>query len=167
MIMNRFARCIMIGLMLLLAFGPTATASAGGKPVRIRIPFGPPSTVSGVCEFDVTWEALSDNMYLTIFTEEDATRFLITGVLMSRFTNVITGKSVDLNTSAQMTQVVYNDGYFESTLEGPFIGAWDFPGNPPFAYVKGRQFERYDPEGNLIKATQSGQVQDVCAMLSN
>jgi len=144
-----------------------ATASAEGKPIRERAPFGPPFTISGKCEFDVSWEALSDNMYLTIFTEKNATRYLITGVLMSRFTNLATGQSVDLNTSAQWTQVVYNDGSWESTLQGPFIGAWDFPGNPLIAYVQGQQFERYDTTGALIEWKQTGQVQDVCAMLSN
>ncbi len=66
---HRFVRWTLISLALLLAFGPVAAASAEGKPIRERAPFGPPFTISGKCEFDVSWEALSDNMYLTIFTE--------------------------------------------------------------------------------------------------
>jgi hypothetical protein len=156
------------GIVIVLAFGlvitPVIAVAAEGNPVRVRAPFIP-FTVTGACDFDVYWDALMDKGYFTIITEKDATRYLLTGVFKSRLTNLVTGKSVDLITSAQMTQVFYNDGSFEVILQGPFIGWFGFPSNPPLAYVKGRQSLRYDAAGNIVAATQTGLVQDVCGML--
>jgi hypothetical protein len=159
-----FVRSIVIALAVWLALASVVAVAAEGKPVRVRAPFVP-FTVTGACEFDVYWDALMDKGYFTIITEKDATRYLLTGVFKSRLTNQVTGKSVDLITSAQMTQLFYNDGSFEVILQGPFIGWFGFPGNPPLAYVKGRQSLRYDAAGNVVAATQSGPVQDVCTML--
>ena len=41
----------------------------------------------------------------------------------------------------------------------PFIG--------PLAYIKGRQVVRYDPEGNLVEASQSGKVEYLCLILTD
>jgi len=159
-------RVIAIVLACGLALTTVIAVTAKGQPVRVRAPFVP-FIVTGACEFDVYWDALADKGYFTIITEPDATRYLLTGIFKSRFTNLTTGKSVDLTTSAQMTQVFYDDGSFEVVLHGPFIGWFGYPGNPPLAYVKGLQSLRYDAAGNLLTATQSGPVQDVCALLAD
>jgi hypothetical protein len=161
---KHLVRGIVITLAVGLALASVMAVSAEGKPVRVRAPFVP-FTVSGACEFDVYWDALVDKGYFTIITEPAATRYLLTGIFKSRFTNLVTGKSVDLTTSAQMTQVFYDDGSFEVVMQGPFIGWFGYPGNPPLAYVKGRQSLRYDAAGNIVAATQNGLVQDVCVML--
>ena len=167
MITNRFTRGILIGLALLLAFAPFATAYAVGKPIRSRAPFGPPFTIADKpCQtFDVRWEALSDNSYLTIFTEKTATRYTVTGVLKSRLTNETTGKSIELNTSCRLVERDYEDGSWTFACDGPSVWA-NWPGLPALAYTRGNVSFTYDADGNLVKAVRTGLVQDLCAALA-
>jgi hypothetical protein len=153
-------------LFLLLLLAPAAAVSAIGKPIHTQAPFVA-FTVTDACEFDVYWEPLADNGHFTIITARDATRYILTGTLKSRLTNVETGKFVERNTSAQFTQTFFNDGSYQAVSHGPFIGWFGFPGNPPLTYNKGRQLVKYDAEGNLIEAVQSGKVEDLCLTLSD
>jgi hypothetical protein len=153
------------GLVLFLVLTPATTASAEGKPIRTQMPFVA-ITITDTCAFDVFWEPLADNGYLTIFETKDGSRLLVTGVLKSRFTNVDTGKSVDRITSAQLTEVLYPDGSFQIKVQGPFIGLTGFPGNPPLVYIKGQQMVKYDADGSLIDYSQNGKVEDLCLTLA-
>ena len=162
---SRYTRVVMFGLAFALAMVPVGAASAGGGPVRVRAPFVP-FTISGICPFDVYWEALADKGYYKIFTDPTETRYLLTGVLKSRFTNLQTGKSVDLNNSSQYTQVFYADGSATFTSSGPAIWfGFAGPGLPPLAYVRGHVEVKLDAAGNLVSTVVTGNVQDLCQTL--
>ncbi len=132
----------------MLILAPAAAVSAVGKPFHTEAPFVA-FTVTNTCEFDVYWEQLADNGYFII----------IIGILKSLLTYVETGKFVDHNISAQFTQTSFNDGSYQAVSHDPFIG--------PLAYIKGRQVVRYDPEGNLVEASQSGKVEYLCLILTD
>jgi hypothetical protein len=112
------------------------------------------------------WEALADKGYYTIHTDQDATRYILTGVLKSRFTNLQTGKSVDLSNSSQYAQVFFDDGSATFTSNGPAIW-FGVPSIAPLAYVRGRVSLTFDPAGNLVETFVTGNVQDLCETLGN
>jgi hypothetical protein len=166
MMTKHFLRFLLVGLALLLALAPATGVSAQGKPIRTSAPFVA-ITITDTCAFNVFWEPLQDNGYMTIFEDKSGTRIMVTGVLKSRFTNLDTGKSVDRITSAQFTEWLYPDGSFKVKIQGPLIGWTGLPGNPPLAYVKGQQMVKYDADGNLVEYSQSGLVEDLCLTLTD
>ncbi len=162
---SRHVQVFIIALVCVLAFGPVGAASAGGGPVRVRAPFIP-FTISGVCTFDVYWEALADNGYYKIFTDQDATRYILTGVLKSRLTNLQTGQSVDLANNSRYAQVFYNDGASSFTSNGPAIW-FGMPGLEALMYVRGKVSFEFDLAGNLIKSVVKGNVENLCETLGD
>jgi hypothetical protein len=166
MVKTRLFRYILIGLILFLALAPATTAFAQGKPIRTQFPFAA-FTVQDACKFDVRWEPLVDKTYLTVFNDKDGPRYIYTGNMKTRMTNLDTGKTVDINIAGKMTEVYDPDGSYKVTISGPFIGWFGFPGNPPLAYIHGQQVLKYDPDGNLIQFNQSGKVTDLCNLLAD
>ncbi len=164
MLPSRFVRWMLISLALVLAFAPFATASAQGRPTRIPWPFEP-WTSRGVCTgFDVYWGKTADKGYMTIFTEKDASRYVITGVLKLTPTNTTTGKSISVVNSAQATEVDYADGSWTFDVYGP--STWvQSPGLPALAYVKGHVSVTGDANG-ILTFQHTGYVQDLCAALA-
>jgi hypothetical protein len=165
MMTNRLTRVLVIVVALALSAMPVGTAAAGDGPIRVRAPFVP-FTISGLCDFDVFWEALADKGYYTIHTDQDATRYILTGVLKSRLTNLQTGKYVDLSNSSNYTQVYYDDGSASFTSSGPAIW-FEVPGIASLAYVRGRVSLAFDPYGNLVATSVAGIVEDLCVTLGD
>jgi hypothetical protein len=91
---------------------------------------------------------------------------LATGNFVTRMTNTSTGKSITINISGPGRFIIHPDGSF--TLEA--TGRW-FLGlieNAPFtAFISsGRVVISFAPDGTGTLVSQSGPVEDVCALLS-
>jgi hypothetical protein len=78
----------------------------------------------------------ADKGYMTIFTRKGATRYVSTGVLKLTLTNSTTGKSIEVVSPAQVTEVVYADGTWTFVVHCPSTRVLA-PGLPAPAYVKG------------------------------
>jgi len=167
MLPNRFVRCILISLTLILAVAPFATVSAEGKPLHFPLYFTSPTTVTGVCPFDVLLESTMDKGHMSVHTEDGTTRSILSGVLKLKITNLANEKSMEWNNPAQCTFVNNSDGSGSTSCHGP--SSWWPPmpevGLPPFAFVKGTVSFSWDAKGKLTDYKVVGTVLDVCVAL--
>jgi hypothetical protein len=156
---------------------PTAPAleanpqiSAIGKPTRSPLPDSDPFQIPAgeACSFGVFVETIVNNQVVTTFPPEpngDIVQ-LATGDFVTRMTNTSTGKSITINISGPGHVTIHPDG--SATLEA--TGRW-FLGlieNAPFtAFISsGRVVISFAPDGTGTLVSQSGHVEDVCALLS-
>jgi hypothetical protein len=146
-------------------------ARAADKPQKFPLPAGPGSLPAAVCGFPVDFVPLQNNEYGKVFSNGV---FAVNGVFKMRYTNAVSGKSVDLNISGGGTIVDLGDGTLRLSGHGP-AGVFFFPGEvAPGApggifLVHGQFSELIDAAtGAPIPGTFTtiGRVQDVCAMLS-
>jgi hypothetical protein len=180
--MSHPARFLVVGGLLVMLGGcsdtePTAPAlganppriSAIGKPTRSPLPAGDFEAPAGLfCSFGVLVETIRNNQILTTFPPEpngDIVQ-LATGNFVTRLTNTSTGKSITINISGPGRFTIHTDGSF--TLEA--TGRW-FLGlieNAPFtAFISsGRVVISFAPDGTGTLVSQSGHMEDVCALLS-
>jgi hypothetical protein len=135
---------------------PVALAS---KPSRVYSPFSNDS-FPGVCSFTVDREILTDNSYLTTFS--DGTQ-RYTGTFKERLINETSGKYIDFNGSGPVILVYNADGTVTETDFGP-----QFERPPGQLLLTTGQFVwTYDSAFNVLSATQiNGTSRDVCALLS-
>lgn len=159
-----------------LASAPVSASSqvATGKPVREPVPdsfyeFAAPA--GQACSFAVTGKAVVNRFVTTTFPAEangDVVQ-LATGHLVFRFTNVASGKSVDLNISGPGKATFHPDG--SMTQEATGVWYWLFPGgtNLPDGLTlflsRGRLVVETSPTGERTIASQVGNVEDLCGML--
>ncbi len=145
-------------LMLIVATTSTSVALAS-KPTRVFSPFSNDS-FSGVCSFTVAREILTNNSYLTTFS--DGTQ-LYTGTFKERLINETTRKYIDFNGSGPIILVYNADGTVTETDFGPQFE------RPPgqLLLTTGRYVWTYDSAFDVLSAQQiSGTSRDVCALLS-
>jgi hypothetical protein len=180
--MSHPARFLVVGVLLVTLGGcsdtaPTAPAhganpprlSAIGKPSRSPLPAGDFEAPAGLfCSFGVLVETIVNNQVLTTFPQESNGDIvqLATGAFVTRLTNTSTGESITVNISGPGRFTTHPDG--SATLE--FSGRWflAFLENAPAkAFISsGRVVASAAPGGPVTIVSQSGQVEDVCALLS-
>jgi hypothetical protein len=160
-----------LAMLALLLFGQVQTVAAVA-PIREPLPAGS-FTISGVCDFDVSIEVLTNNEYFTTFTDQsgNVTMQLITGALKLRLTNVSTGESIDLNVPGPGRILPHGDNSSTWMAQGPwlwFLLPGDLPGfEPRLFYISGRVVAEFDAGGNLVQLTVvGGHLVDLCAELS-
>jgi hypothetical protein len=112
-----------------------------------------------VCSFTVAREILTNNSYLTTFS--DGTQ-LYTGTFKERIINETTGRYIDFNGSGPIILVYNPDGTVTETDFGPQFE------RPPgqLLLTTGQYVWTYDSAFNVLSAQQrSGTSRDVCALL--
>jgi hypothetical protein len=123
-----------------------------------------------VCDFRLHLEPVVNNEYSLTFPAEanGDVRQIVDGHLVTRFTNLDTGKSIDLNTSAKATLVFHEDGFTSIETSGPqVIIILAIGGRVPAAYVLyGHGVFTQFPNGFLDIVSQTGTQFDICAALS-
>ena len=180
--MSHPARFLVVGGLLVMLGGcadtePTAPAlganpsriSASGKPTRSPLPAGDFEAPAGLlCSFGVLSEPVVNNQVVKTFPPEpngDIVQ-LATGAFVTRLTNTSTGKSITVNISGPGRFTIHPDG--SATLEAS--GRWFFAmiENAPFsAFISsGHAVLSLGSEGTVTLVSQSGRVEDVCALLS-
>jgi hypothetical protein len=180
--MSHPVRFLVVGGLLVMSgacsdTAPTAPAleanpriSAIGKPTRSPLPTGEDFEIPAgvVCSFGVFVETIVNNQVVKTFPPEpngDIVQ-LATGNFVTRMTNTSTSKSITINISGPGRFTLHPDGSF--TLEA--TGRW-FLGlieNAPFtAFISsGRVVISFAPDGTGTLVSQSGHVEDICALLS-
>jgi hypothetical protein len=185
--MSHPMRFLVLGGVIILAAcadtAPTAPALAGdaavlarkvssqarGKPTRSPLPAGRFEAPAGLfCSFGVLSEPVVNNQVVKTFSPKpngDIVQ-LATGAFVTRLTNTSTGKSITVNTSGPGRFTIHPDG--SATLEAS--GRWFFAviENAPFnAFISsGHAVLSIAPDGTVTLVSQSGHVEDVCALLS-
>jgi hypothetical protein len=148
---------------------PMAIGQARGKPTRSPLPAGPFEAPAGLfCSFGVLSEPVVNNQVLKTFPPEpngDIVQ-IATGAFVARLTNTSTGKSITVNISGPGRFTIHPDG--SVTLEAS--GRWFFAAieNAPFsAFISsGHAVLSIGSDGTVTLVSQSGHVEDVCALLS-
>ncbi len=151
-----------------VALGPAASAS---KPLRFPAPIGNSDTFPAgtACPFTLQADLVGGNRVFTIF---DDGRFHATGRHLDLFTNVDSGTSIRLDMQGSFDAVPTADG---SIIRGSGINSFVFfPGDAgPGDTQTGRTYlftgtfvATSDSSGAITTFTSTGQVQDVCALLT-
>jgi hypothetical protein len=148
---------------------PMVIGQARGKPTRSPLPAGPFEAPAGLfCSFGVLSEPVVNNQVVKTFPPEpngDIVQ-LATGAFVARLTNTSTGKSITVNISGPGRITIHPDG--SVIIEAS--GRWFFAAieNAPFsAFISsGRAVLSIAPDGTATLVSQSGHVEDVCALLS-
>ena len=133
---------------------------------------GGPFTLTGVCPFGIYEEPTGNKEKVATFYNQtgDITFQVITGVNKWRFTNVSTGKVLDVNASGP-GRLFVEPG---SDLVLAETGGVSFffipnppPGMPTFSLTRGRVVAELDPTTFIVTnlVAQQGTVQDICALL--
>ena len=144
--------------------------SAIGKPTRSPLPDAPPfEAPPGLwCSFGVFVEDVVNNQVVKTFPPEpngDIVQ-LATGAYVTRVTNTSTGKSITVNISGPGRFTIHPDG--SATLEA--TGRWflaEIENAPATAFISsGRVVISFAPDGLATLVSQSGKVEDICALLS-
>ena len=147
---------VLLGLLTLTV--TTSSVASASQPSRVYAPFSNAS-FSGVCSFTVDRVVLSQNSYLTTYS--DGTQ-RYTGTFRERIINDSTGKYIDFNGSGPVLLVYNADGTVTETDYGPQFE------RPPgqLLLTTGKYVYTYDSNFNVLSATQvSGTSQDVCTLL--
>lgn len=144
-------------------------AALADKPLRFPLPADPFQLPAAICGFPVDFVPLQNKEYGKLFSNGT---FAVTGVLKARYTNAITGKSIDLNISGGGTIVPQADGSVILTGRGPAV-VYFFPGDlgpgspGTMLLIHGQFSERIDANGVVPGSfTVSGLVNNLCAMLN-
>ena len=148
---------------------PMAIGQARGKPTRSPLIAGDFELAPGqVCSFGVLNEVLVNNQVVKTFPPKpngDIVQ-LATGAFIARLTNTSTGKSITVNTSGPGRFTIRPDGSVIVEAWGRWFLA--LIENAPFdAFISsGRVVFSITPDGTVTLVSQSGHVEDVCALLS-
>ena len=154
---------------------PASLASASGMPTRAPVPDAANTATfpAGLaCDFTLHYEPVVNNEYTLTFPAEpngDVVQ-IASGYLLERFTNLDTGKSIVLNTSAKATLVFHADGSVTIDASGPqplaFLAGFG-GGTTPSVYINyGHAVLNISPIGLLTLVSQTGTQFDICAALS-
>jgi hypothetical protein len=123
-----------------------------------------PSIIEGVCDFPIYWDMVTDKSTITVFYTPNRDFTAVTGVGTSTMTNMITGKSTEFLIKGTMEWFTKEDGSFVMFIHGLHINFFYLL--PGLNYVKGTQMVEFDPQGNLVQVKTTGNVIDMCAVLS-
>ena len=152
----------------------TSPQMSVGKPTRAPVPdsFYEFSAPAGqACSFPVTGEAVVNRFETTTFPADENSDVvqLATGHLVFRFTNVATGKSIDLNISGPGKATFHPDGSMTQDATGVwywlFPGGTNLPGGLTLFLSSGRLVVETSPTGQRTITSQVGKLEDLCPML--
>jgi hypothetical protein len=149
-----------------------SVASGTGAPSREPLNNQPFTLPAGFgCAFPNSYEPLIDGEIVTTFPAgaNGDVREIITGTLVARLTNLLTGKSIVVNISGPLVGTVHPDGS-EDILGGgisafPFFPT-DTPPGPHWWLFKGRLNATFTSTGDLIVNSFSGTKEDLCLKLA-
>jgi len=155
---------LLFGFMLPVSAAPPVTEKVVIDPFTIP-PDGPGSPG---CSFAVKVDPLSNKEKMTTFSNQAS---IISGGLKVRFTNVITGKSIDRNVSGPTMLKPQPDGSLIVITGGPsfywFSTPGAAPGQPLLALFYGKTVAEFDSGGNFHFLDAKGKVEDICAALAS
>ena len=164
------------GLAIALLVYPAALSAADGKPTRFALTDAQQAVhfpAGSACSFELDGTPVSNNQYVKIYPvdENGDVRVLVTGALAYEMTNVGTGKSIIVNVSGPVTQIVHADGSSVATVRGSAIVSFIAPFNPAgpatFIYTGHTVLSFAPPFGLLtLVSTTDNKPFDVCAALS-
>jgi hypothetical protein len=148
----------------------SASAVLAGKPTREPSPSPVAFDLSGFCAFTVHVDTLADNETAITYVGRDGqpTFTRVTGHLVTRVTNVSTGKSAVLNISGPGTFSPLADGTTRVIGTGNwllYLSTTD-AGGPGIWWTHGRFTILVDGEGTIIQTALPSSKIDVCALLS-
>ena len=154
---------ILLGVVLALLSAPAASAD---KPVREFLPAGD-FTLTGVCPFPVGVEVITNNEFITTFSDG---RQLVTGTLKVRATNLDSDESLDLNISGPGVITENSDGSVTIEAHGSWL-LWFFPGDlgpgsPGRLFVNNGHFVQTFSSAGVTIDRQTGSQEDLCAALA-
>ena len=149
---------------------PTVIGQARGKPTRSPLPpaedFEAPAGLW--CSFGVFVHDIVNNQVVKTFPPEpngDIVQ-LITGRYVTSVTNTSTGKSITVNISGPARITTHPDGSATLVATGRWFIA-DVENAPTEAFISsGRVVVSFAPDGTATLVSQSGHVEDICALLS-
>lgn len=161
-----------VALLCVLAFS-SSLGFAGQPSIQyLDIPVGTTVTVTGVCPFNVLEVATAnDEKIATFFNQAGQITFqLVTGVNKWLFTNVSTGKTLELEASGPAKFTVQPGTNSVLSVSGGvsfFTITNPPPGIPKFPLTRGRVVAQLDPATFTITnfISLDGTVQDICALL--
>lgn len=157
-----------------VCFAAVSSPALADRPTIVYFDVPAPYTLSQAvtgCNFDVLVTTTNSKEKLTSFVDQSGdTRFsLITGVNMYLFTNLATGKSVTVNSSAPARLFVQPGDTFQATVTGTaalLLAPGAAPGFPTFALVRGRVDLISTLDFITLQINSfSGTVADVCKLL--
>jgi len=127
---------------------------------------------TGLCAFDIREDAIGNNEKVaTFFDRDQTTKFqIVSGVNKWRFTNLVTGKAVEINGSGP-ARFYLETGGATVRAESGGVSFFYIPnpptGIPSFALTKGRVVAELDPLTFTILSLTvlKGTVQDICQLL--
>jgi hypothetical protein len=129
-------------------------------------------TLTGVCPFAVYEEPTGNKEKVATFYNQagEITVQIITGENKWRFTNLSTGKVLDLNASGPGRLFVQPGTDLVRAVTGGvsfFFIPNPPPGMPTFSLTRGRVVAELDPTTFIVTnlVAQQGTVQDICALL--
>jgi hypothetical protein len=145
-------------------------AALADKPLRFPLPAEPFQFPADVCGFPIDFVPLQNKEFGKVFSNGT---FAVNGVFKLRYTNVDTGKSIELNISGPGTLKPQPDGSTLVTGHGPsavfFFPGQLGPGSPgAFFLIHGQFTELVDQAGIPIPGTftTNGSVNSICELLS-
>lgn len=155
-----------------LALG-TAPLFAGQPTIEyLDLPPNVSFTLTGACSFNIQEQLLANNEKIITFRNQagQITFQSITGVNKWRFTNLSTGKTIDINASGpgKFTVQPGSDLVLAQATGRNFFLITNPPsGIPHFALTTGLVVAELDPTTFNIThlISQQGTVQDICALL--
>lgn len=147
----------------------SASPAAAAPPIREAVPIGP-INFTGICSFDVIFEPVFGELYVTTFTDGDGnvTMMLLTGVNIGTLTNLSTGYTITVNVSGPQKITLNPDGSGQNEIIGPWLLSGPYPGSlelPDLALLTGHGLFAWDSNGNITEAFFDGKVTDVCEAL--
>ena len=148
--------------------------SGPGKPLREPVPdsfyeFAVPA--GQACSFAVTGKAVVNRFETTTFPADENGDVvqISTGHLVFRFTNVATGRSVDLNISGPGKATFHADGSMTQDATGVwywlFPGGANVPGGLTLFLSRGRLVVETASTGVRTVVSQVGKLEDLCEIL--
>jgi hypothetical protein len=129
------------------------------------------TTAQTGCGFDVLATPAHSKEKLTAFVDQNGnpTIFLITGVNLYLLTNLSTGKTISINSSAPGKFTIETADTFHAIVNGTavlLVAPGVAPGFPQFALTKGRIDMLITPDFTTLQINAwQGNVQDICTLL--
>jgi hypothetical protein len=160
---------IAIAALSVLGLLPAQAAQAAGKPIREFL-----SAITGTfdqfCGYPIDVEVPVNNEYITTFFDQagNPVRTIITGQLISSFTNVQTDETIVRQTSGPVFTYFHQDGsvtVVASGISAIFLFPGD-PGGPALLITAGPTTLQIDSNNTLTSVSLGRVLEDICTTLS-
>jgi hypothetical protein len=153
------------------ATAATAVGDSGAGPIRVPETLPPPTLLRPLCGFPVLLTTLVDREVDTIFPVDanGDQRVIVTGYYLAQYANLATGKTLTTNVSGPLFFTFHPDGTITAVLVG--LSQYDLiptdtPPGPAILTNAGRVVIPVFVNSHFIVDSQTGHLQDLCALLS-